>query len=59
MAYDKKFREGWLQHSVSAPYSPDLNPTEKFWAWPKSRLEKVLSNFNSLDNALINRFQIV
>jgi hypothetical protein len=41
------------------PYSPDLNPIEKFWAWLKSRLRKVLSNFSSLDDALTDCFKVV
>ena len=40
------------------PYSPDLNPIEKFWAWLKSRLRKVLPNFTSLNDALTDCFQV-
>jgi len=33
------------------PYSPDLNPIEKKWAWLKGRLRKVLPLFDSFDCA--------
>lgn len=38
------------------PYSPDLNPIEKFWAWLKCRLRRILPNFDSLDDALVDCF---
>ena len=41
------------------PYSPDLNPIEKKWAWLKKMLRKILPNFNSFDLALQNSFQVV
>jgi len=34
------------------PYSPDLNPIEKFWSWLKSKLRSILRFFPSLDNAI-------
>ena len=34
------------------PYSPDLNPIEKFWSWLKSKLRSILRLFPSLDNAI-------
>ena len=34
------------------PYSPDLNQIENFWAWLKSRLRKILTFFESLDDAI-------
>ena len=34
------------------PYSPDLNPIEKKWAWLKKRLRKILPHFDSFDLAL-------
>ena len=39
------------------PYSPDLNPIEKFWSWLKSKLRSVLPFFLSLDDALAACFQ--
>jgi transposase len=41
------------------PYSPDLNPIEKKWAWIKKRLRKILPHFDSFDSALQNSFQVV
>jgi transposase len=35
------------------PYSPDLNPIEKKWAWLKKKLRKILPVFDSLENALV------
>ena len=34
------------------PYSPDLNPIEKRWAWLKKSLRKLLPLYNSFDPAL-------
>lgn len=34
------------------PYSPDLNPIEKFWANLKDSLSKIIHNFKSLSDAL-------
>ena len=34
------------------PYSPDLNPIEKKWAWLKKKLRKILPSFDSFDLAL-------
>lgn len=38
------------------PYSPDLNPIENFWAWLKSRMRKILNQFKSFDDALMDCF---
>lgn len=38
------------------PYSPDLNPIEKRWAWLKQKLRANLSNHTSLDHALWDAF---
>jgi len=38
------------------PYSPDLNPIEKKWAWIKGRLRKILSHSSSFDIALSTCF---
>lgn len=38
------------------PYSPDLNPIEKFWAWLKKRLRKIFKNFPSFDLTLSDCF---
>jgi len=34
------------------PYSPELNPIENFWSWLKSKLKKVLREFDCFDDAL-------
>ena len=38
------------------PYSPDLNPIEKRWAWLKQKLREILLCFDSFDDAMINAF---
>lgn len=40
------------------PYSPELNPIEKFWAWLKRFLRKILSFAPSFDVALSTVFQL-
>lgn len=40
------------------PYSPDLNPIENFWAYLKKKLRKILSEFNSLDDAIHDVFKL-
>ena len=41
------------------PYSPDLNPIEKKWAWLKQKLREILLASESLDHALWCAFQVV
>ena len=40
------------------PYSPDLNPIEKKWAWLKGKLRDILPHFNSLDDSIKFVFQV-
>jgi len=41
------------------PYSPELNLIENFWSWLKRRLKKVIANFDSLDDAISDSFQLI
>ena len=34
------------------PYSPDLNPIEKYWANLKSKIKKVIGKFKTLADAI-------
>ena len=40
------------------PYSPELNPIEKFWAWLKRFLRKILPSGCSFNDALFYAFQL-
>jgi len=41
------------------PYSPDLNPIEKFWAWLKQKLREILPEYEIFMDALMDCFKIV
>ena len=41
------------------PYSPELNPIEKFWAYLKQKLKKEIRHFDALDDAINFVFQVV
>lgn len=41
------------------PYSPDLNPIEKFWAWIKNKVRNLLPNSSSLEDAICEAFKEV
>jgi putative transposase len=41
------------------PYSPELNPIESFWAWLKSKLKKILHNYDVFDEALCYCFNVL
>jgi transposase len=40
------------------PYSPDLNPIEKFWAWLKDRIRETAHLFKTLQDAVDHTFKI-
>lgn len=40
------------------PYSPDLNPIEKFWANLKAKIKKIIGNFETLAEAIDVAFKI-
>ena len=40
------------------PYSPELNPIEKYWSWLKRNLRKILPQYESFDAALSACFQV-
>lgn len=40
------------------PYSPEFNPFERFWAWLKRNLRKVLPDSSSFNDALFDTFQL-
>ena len=39
------------------PYSPDLNPIEKYWAWLKKHLKKIITHYDELSLAISACFQ--
>ena len=41
------------------PYSPDLNPIEKVWAYVKSKIKAVINKFPSLQESIDHVFQQV
>lgn len=40
------------------PYSPDLNPIEKFWAWFKAKIRNLIKNFPTLAEAIDHVFSL-
>ena len=40
------------------PYSPDLNPIEKFWAWLKAQINKSIHTFSNLSGAIDHVFSM-
>ena len=38
------------------PYSPDLNPIEKYWAILKKKLKKIAKNNNNLEESIYELF---
>jgi len=40
------------------PYSPELNPIERFWAWLKNQLRSILTLCTSVDDAIYECFQL-
>jgi len=40
------------------PYSPDLNPIEKYWSWLKRQLRKVLPDYDNFMDALVGCFEV-
>jgi len=40
------------------PYSPDLNPIEKFWAWLKQMLRNTLHSYDNFWDAIVDCFKV-
>ena len=61
-SFHKSYRTKELIESVGCkviflpPYSPDLNPIEKFWANMKRWIKDKIANFDKLYDALANFF---
>jgi transposase len=41
-----------------SPYSPELNPIERYWSWLKRQLRKILHLHDSFDDALRSCLQV-
>ncbi|AIL65562.1 hypothetical protein NOVO_08960 [Rickettsiales bacterium Ac37b] len=41
------------------PYSPDLNPIEKYWAHLKAKIKPIITNFNNLSDAIDYGFSML
>lgn len=40
------------------PYSPDLNPIEKYWAWFKAQIKSMINQFSSLSQTIDHVFNM-
>ena len=40
------------------PYSPDYNLIEKYWAWLKAHLKKIIKNYTDLSDAIRACFEL-
>jgi len=55
----RKLARGKVRLLFLPPYSPDYNPIERTWANMKRFLRNNLKDFNSVDSAIYNYFELV